>query len=401
MKRVSEILMAVLFSVTLFGLMIATILLPKQRYSYYENRNLSEFPEISPETILSGKVFSDLETMFCDYAAGRTQMLKASTWCDLHLFHRPVINDVVVTDDVLLPYLQPETVDPAMMEQLAWEVAADNAAVQALVESYGGTYCYVAVPCQYAYHAADYPDYLYNRNAYTQLELTALTAAMEEQNVNFVDMGQVFDALGHPAEFSSAVDNHYGLRGAYETYRSAVNLVNDRSNVSLDFPAEGTDIQFETLPNPYMGSRTRKLLGLLDNDEHLLTARFTEDLPFTRQDNGYDVPSTVYTMPETDTEPVLYTFYMGGDVAETRLNTHRPNKPNGLIFGDSFTNAVECMAYYSFNETRSLDLRHYTEKSLPEYIRDYRPDVVICIRDYESLLSRSANGNLSEWEGTK
>ena len=88
MKRVSEILMAVLFSVTLFGLMIATILLPKQQYSYYENRNLSEFPEISPETILSGKVFSDLETMFCDYAAGRTQMLKASTWCDLHLFHR-------------------------------------------------------------------------------------------------------------------------------------------------------------------------------------------------------------------------------------------------------------------------------------------------------------------------
>ena len=49
MKKFSEWVMALLFSGTLLVLMAATILLPKERYSYYENRNLSAFPEISVE----------------------------------------------------------------------------------------------------------------------------------------------------------------------------------------------------------------------------------------------------------------------------------------------------------------------------------------------------------------
>ena len=94
MKKFSEWVMALLFSGTLLVLMAATILLPKERYSYYENRNLSAFPEISVESVASGKVFGELETMFCDYAAWRTAALRAVTWCDLNLFHRPVVNEV-------------------------------------------------------------------------------------------------------------------------------------------------------------------------------------------------------------------------------------------------------------------------------------------------------------------
>ena len=93
MKKFSEWVMVLLFSGTLLVLMAATILLPKERYSYYENRNLSAFPEISVESVASGKVFGELETMFCDYAAWRTAALRAVTWCDLNLFHRPVVND--------------------------------------------------------------------------------------------------------------------------------------------------------------------------------------------------------------------------------------------------------------------------------------------------------------------
>ena len=144
-----------------------------------------------------------------------------------------------------------------------------------------------------------------------------------------------------------------------------------------------------------MGSRTRKLMGLRGNGEHLLTAEFTAPLPFTRQDNGADTAPTVYALPADEDAPVLYALYMGGDIAETVLSTDRPDRPDGLIFGDSFTNAVECLAYYSFDQLRSLDLRHDTDMALTEYIKLYRPEVVICIRDYEALLSRDANGDLS------
>ena len=133
MKKFSEWVMALLFSGTLLVLMAATILLPKERYSYYENRNLSAFPEISAESVASGKVFGELETMFCDYAAWRTAALRAVTWCDLNLFHRPVVNEVVVTPDALLEelYTMPDTAEDILREADA--VAADNAALRALM----------------------------------------------------------------------------------------------------------------------------------------------------------------------------------------------------------------------------------------------------------------------------
>ena len=395
MKRICEWAMALLFSGVLLVLMAATILLPKNRYSYYENRNLSAFPEITAESVLSGQVFGDLETLFCDYAAGRTTALKAVTWCDLNVFHRPVVNDIVVTDDALLEqlYTMPDTADD--IARKAADVAADNAALRDQIEAYGGHYCYIAVPCQYAYYEDEYPSYLENRSAYTAAELAALNSAMDAQGITHVDMGPIFDSLGHLPAFSSKVDNHYGLRGAYETYRAAVQALNDAYGLALSFPEEGTDVTFSALPNPYMGSRTRKLLGLRGDDEKLLTAAFREDIPFTRLDNWQEVASAVYALPATGDEALTYGLYMGGDIAETCIRTDRSSLPTALIFGDSFTNAVESLAYYSFDEMRSVDLRHYKTQSISDYIAAYQPDVVICIRDYEALLSRSDNGGLS------
>lgn len=395
MKRICEWAMALLFSGVLLVLMAATILLPKNRYSYYENRNLSAFPEITAESVLSGQVFDDLETLFCDYAAWRTPALKAVTWADLNVFHRPVVNDIVVTDDALLEqlYTMPDTADD--IARKAADVAADNAALRDQIEAYGGHYCYIAVPCQYAYYEDEYPSYLENRSAYTAAELAALNSAMDAQGITHVDMGPIFDSLGHLPAFSSKVDNHYGLRGAYETYRAAVQALNDAYGLALSFPEEGTDVTFSALPNPYMGSRTRKLLGLRGDNEKLLTAAFREDIPFTRLDNWQEVASAVYALPATEDEALTYGLYMGGDIAETCIRTDRPSLPTALIFGDSFTNAVESLAYYSFDEMRSVDLRHYKTQSISDYIAAYQPDVVICIRDYEALLSRSDNGGLS------
>ena len=214
---------------------------------------------------------------------------------------------------------------------------------------------------------------------------------MEARGIAYVDMGEIFDAEGHLPEFSSKVDNHYGLRGAYVTYRAAAERL-AADGCALHVPEEGTDVTFSALPNPYMGSRTRKLLGLRGSDEKLLTASFAEDIPFTRFDNGAAAEATVYALPGSDAEPLTYGLYMGGDIAETVIRTDRPELPNALIFGDSFTNPVECLAYYSFNELRSVDLRHYTVQSLSDYIAAYQPDVVLCVRDYQALLSREFNG---------
>ena len=94
--------------------------------------------------------------------------------------------------------------------------------------------------------------------------------------------------------------------------------------------------------------------------------------------------------------PTTYNLYMGGDFAETVLETNRPELPNVLIFGDSFTNALETLLYASFNETRILDLRHYQDMSLRDYITEHQPDVVLCIQN--DTFYYTASGNGAAWE---
>ena len=92
--------------------------------------------------------------------------------------------------------------------------------------------------------------------------------------------------------------------------------------------------------------------------------------------------------------PTTYNLYMGGDFGETVLETNRPELPDALIFGDSFTNALETLLYASFDETRVLDLRHYDEMSLKAYITAHQPDVVLCIQNDTFYYTTSGNGNV-------
>ena len=102
----------------------------------------------------------------------------------------------------------------------------------------------------------------------------------------------------------------------------------------------------------------------------------------------------MFDLPE-EGNSITYEMYMGGDIAETVISTGREDLPNILIFGDSFTNAVETFMYTGFNEMRSIDLRHYTQMGIKEYIDLYKPDIVVCIRDDTSYLLETGNGNLS------
>lgn len=410
MKKFSEIFLTGVFGIFLIVSMVMTVSNREDVYSYYENRLYAEMPEISAENVIEGDFFNQLESFLCDHAAGRQTLVKAKTETDIRLLKRPVVNDVVIGDDVLLPFNAFEKVDRGQVEEQAEFMASQHARLRDLVESYGGTYLYTAVPCQYVCYEDAYPFYLNNRREFTGTEISALTDAMEKYGIPMLDMLPVFEedeAAGvtfateeSPGGdddiaplYSSRVDNHYSLQGAYLTYGEIVRRINGASPYDLKYP-QGEEITFRKVEAPYLGSRQRKLMDTVPIDEHLYEAVFREDIPFTRKDNGIPSEASVYSDAAFENGSVTYSLYMGGDIAETVIDTDRPELPSALIFGDSFTNAVEALAYYSFDEMRSVDLRYYTEMSIAQYIEKYQPDIVICIRDYESLLAADGNGKL-------
>ena len=104
-----------------------TLIRPKSGWSYYENRNLAHPAELSVETLLDGTFPASVEPVLQDHAAGRNTLMKLSVWVDLHLFHRPVVNQVVPADGMLLGWNPYETPDPAGITAQAEHMAEELA----------------------------------------------------------------------------------------------------------------------------------------------------------------------------------------------------------------------------------------------------------------------------------
>ncbi|MGM9521340.1 MAG: hypothetical protein ACI3VB_02540 [Oscillospiraceae bacterium] len=390
-KKLSEVFVIAAFAVFLLAAMAASLLREQETYSYFENRNLAVMPKMTKESVLSGEYFSDVEDYLKDHAAGRNTLLKLDTYINMDVLRLPVVNEVVVKDNILLPFNEYETVDKGRIAAQAEKMADNLEAVDEVTRENGGVFYYVLVPCQYAYFEDEYPWYLNNRQEYTDTALPAITAELSERDISLIDVGAYFEELGNPPELGSTVDNHYPMLGAYLAYVEIMERINADTGYDLTILRDG-DFTISEVPNHYIGSRTRKLFDLWDGEEKLSILTPEVEVPFLRYDNGNENTSVVYSLPYDSGTPLTYNVYMGGDIPEMVIDTGRDELPSVLIYGDSFTNAVETVLYYGFDEMRSLDLRYYKDMTLGEYIETYKPDIVICLRNYGAMIDTTDNG---------
>lgn len=389
-QKAANVFFVLCFLCILFIGMLVTIAKPKETDSYFENRTLASVPVLSRASLLSGSWFSDWETYLKDHAAARNTLLKAGTYIDLFVLKRPVVNDIIVTDKSLLAYNNYEVVDAAKIAAESAESTENLNGLKQFTEDNGGVFYYVAVSGQLAYDSKEYPTYFNSKADFFKTELRFFTADMAARGVNFIDMGDVFDDMGHPDNLYFTSDHHYTFDGAMITYQTIMQRINTDYDLTLPV-LTSQDITIKVLENPFLGSRMRKIFNMLETTDTLKIGVLNHAIPFTRTNNSTPVDSDVYMLPQNTWDTVNYTVYMDGDIAETIIETNRPDLPNVLIVGDSYTNAVECLLYTSFNEMRSIDLRWYKDKTLEDYIEAYKPDVVILLRDYSLLLSLEGN----------
>lgn len=158
-------------------------------------------------------------------------------------------------------------------------------------------------------------------------------------------------------------------------------------------PLDASELNEITLPNPFVGSLNRKTGMAFPQTEKVTIATPKVQIPHTRVADRI-TPHDLFRAHPAGT-PVAYGVYDQGDKAEIVIDTNRPRLPSLLLVGDSYANAIETLAWTGFDQSRYLDLRHYTKMSLYEYVATYRPDdVVILVRD-ERYLYRYGNGLFS------
>lgn len=379
----------ILVTVLLMAVPLLTLFSTEQGTSFYEQRWLAGFPAPTVKTILNGEYFTGWETFLQDHIFARDRLLTAGTAVELAL-DRVAVNNIIVTEDNLLDKYGYSYWDLGYLTAQAEAKAAGYAALAQTVKDNGGIFCYLGLPQFTTYFADKYPDFTDSRLWHTTGIRNAFSAAMAEAGVPFVNMYEAYQSIGMPEDYYFDSDHHYTTEGAFFAAQQLMARLAKESGGIPDYLREA-DYESRTLPNPFLGSSNRKLYGLWRSDDRMTVMTPRQEIPFTRTDNAAPV-DFIWQLPGDDTAAVSYDVYMGGDVAETVIATNRPELPSILIYGDSFSNPIEALVWPNFNETRSLDLRYYTARTLTEYIAEYKPDYVVCIRDESVYLSDGLNG---------
>lgn len=388
-----------LFEYSFIGIFILMLLLigtvsmikEKESTSFYEYRTLATEPKVSVTSIANGDYFDAWETYFTDHAAGRQTLLKASTILNLNIFHRPVVNEVVVTETQLLPYLDFQNTEEETLRENSAMVSDTLAEVAELTRSYGGTFLLVTIPSAYNYFPEKYPSYLNNRADYINMEREIFFSDLEEKNVPYLAIDALWKSEGSPDHYMSSLDHHFTWDGIYSVYKATMTKLNRLHRTDLKIYQENELIVTEQ-PEPYLGSYARKLWGLWESTERLSYGELKEPIPFTRFDNGTEAEAKVIRIVDENHGYTDYSIYMGGDMSKTVIDTNRSELPDLLVFGDSFSNAEETLLYASFDTMTTLDFRYYDEMTLAEYVKTYQPDIVVGFRNHGTMTDPAGNG---------
>ena len=390
MKRIQRcFVLTVSLAAALF--LLLSFLGRRQERSVFENRKLAAHPQFSLESLWDGSYFEGWDSYLSDHAARRDDLLRDYLWLNLKAKRQVIVNDVVLGKDVLLPYLGQKDPGSTHLEDLARESVSRLEAIRQRVEDQGGRFLYFGIEGMSLVFQEGYPDYLPTHVDYYEASAAAFQTAAEKAGLPTLYLTELLGDRD-PKAYYSRVDHHFNLLGAYESYAGICQWAIDRGLELPVVPLEAWEIH--PFNGPFYGAYARKLYDLSPVTEPMLV--FNPDIlpPYARWDNGERTDASLLQLP-AEGSPIEYAAYMGGDFGETIIRTHRPELPNLLIVGDSFTNPVEALCAASFNEVRSLDFRYLEDRSLSEYLEGYHADLVVVMRDSLHYLDPEGNGNLN------
>ena len=385
MKTRKKLLFPALFLLALLLTLMLTmfeLMHSPSGWSIEENRALASAPQVSARSVWDGTLAQDAEAFYKDHIAARRLLLKLDTAIQMQVLRRAAVHDVVVGNTVLLPApgFSARLTDEEL-KQKAEAIAEGIQSVKQAADEVGAQLLYTLVPEQRTVFAEYYPDWMDNPGQQTKRSRQALFAALERAEIPALDLTPVFAQQSDLLSCYSRVDHHYTLKGAYVTYQS----------VCEAFGIRASEISIAETQSDLLGTYNRKLYDLSTVREAMQAVQ-TPFPEYERLDNGAASDTPLIRIRGSGQS--LYGDYMGGDIAETIVRTNRPALPRILIVGDSFTNALELLAVFDFDEMRSLDYRHFDGPVLSDYIRAYRPDYVLILRDDVSCLGSDGNGAL-------
>lgn len=382
MKNLFKHPIIIFFLILIFTIPMLTLFNLGSELSTIENRALAARPEYNRQSLFSGEYFGAIEEYISDHIYLRDDWIKSYTLLNMNSLGKMRINDIVIgAEGTLLPYYTDELNNrlDCQLDNIA-EMANKMSRISNLVESYGGEFLFVGVPGQSSFFRERYPFYMDNKDDYFNCNEDLFFTQLKEKNINYLNMNGVF-RNDYREDYYLKTDHHYSFEGFFKTYQEIIH------SLGMD-PLNRSDFNIVESEEPILGSRNKQIYFLKETDERFKIANLKENLNYSKYIQGKE-DSSLYYMPEGRPS---YNIYMNGDHPEIVIDTARQDLPDLLLFGDSFTNAIEPLVFLHFGKTRILDLRYYKDMNLEEYIKLHRPDYLVMLRDDLNYGNLEGNG---------
>lgn len=370
--KIAGRILALLFAVVLFGLAIANMPLTLQALEEgtAAGQGLAGVSEALRDIYLSDQFWQKNQFVNINGLHAR-------------LSGRRELNDVVLMRNGMLGYAGSER--HSMSPQ-----AAGIAQFARWLEAIGTDFLYVQLPYKLDLEKKmlplGYEDSLHE-NTSELLELLA------KKNVATLDLRKDICATTDQVDsYFYATDHHWSASGAMKAFQLILARLQEmypQQNIANSEEAYPSSWKKHELSNYFLGSQGKRVGQLYAGVDDLVwyTPRFATSMSmcipkYERFTSGtfQDAVMLMHYVEEPADYFNLspYNVYIGGDYP---LVVHRngmaPVDMKVLIIKDSFTLPLQSFMSTVFTAVEVIDPRHYTEKTIAEYIRQNSPDLVM------------------------
>ena len=336
-KKLRNFIITFLFCLAIFSAPVLFFMQPKENYSELEKRYLSEFPELTQSSLISGEYTEKLGTYVADHFPGRELFVGINAYYDLYsgrqgikdyflsadgrLFARLVDTDLHILDSNL------DAINSFAQELATTE--ADIPVTLMLVPSSGAVLL----------DNPEYPDKEIISYAYSRVEAET------------VDIFSDFHTSDDRDKLFYRTDHHWTSEGAFRAaciYRQ-----------SLGLPCLSPEDYTKQSYTPFYGSAYSSS-GLWLTEPDSLELWYSGNVMQVTNETGAVNQDVLY--PAHLEEQDKYRVFLDGNHALVRIENLSRNEEDGrniLVIRDSFSNSLGCFLADLYDKVILVDLRYY------------------------------------------
>ena len=349
MKKFKDLFTVILFSAVIFAMTAGYIILPDGTVSYAERRKLSEFRELSAETVLSSEFSEKLEGYFLDQSPLRDGYRYLNTFVRMQLLFASDVNGLWTEDGHIF-----KLADKFDKKQVQYGTTLMNKVISDHLE--GMNVYYSVIPDKNYFSKSDKPSFDYD-SFFEALSQSGLDA-------EYID---IFDTL--------SLDKYY----CTDSHWSQERILPVAKRLAEKMGREYTEQEYETKEIPdfygvYYGQGA--FTGIKPDTIRYLTNDDLENadvygIPADILKEKFGVTDTlskeVYALDKLEGMDAYDIFLSGGQPVVT-VEKKEGNGRELVIFRDSFSSSLAPLMLGAYQKVTLVDLRYIPSKLLGDFV---------------------------------